>query len=214
VEHPDLWATAVEALEEHERPEVKAWLAGVVIQPRQTERLARGERDVVFLLPDRVVLVRPEPFWAGSYPKEQVASILIVAGHVQFEVTGSESFEFWVDTENTPLEPFAAQVESWLKPKQSGPGIGIFALGLVLVVALLFAFGPAEWESENERLSSNSTCGDFLSAGLDAQVDLLKRLFGQAGRPDEANNPNALAASRRACGENGSARMDSLIGGK
>jgi hypothetical protein len=214
VEHPDLWAIAVEALEEHERPEVRARLAGVVIQPRQTERLARGERDVVFLLPDRLVLVRPDPFWVGSYPKAHVASILIVAGHVQVEVSGSESFEFWVDPELTALEPFAEEAESWLKPKQSGPGLGIFALGLGLVVALLFAFGPSEWDSETNRLSTNSTCGDFLSAGLDAQVDLLKRLFGQAGRSDEADNPATLSASRRACGENGSATLDSLIGGK
>ncbi|MEU0878742.1 hypothetical protein ABZ345_09105 [Lentzea sp. NPDC005914] len=213
MEHPDLWAIAAEALEEHERPEVRAWLAGVVIQPGQTERLARGERDVVFLLPDRLVLVRPDPFWAGAYPKEQVASVLVVAGHVQVEVTGSDTFEFWVDAEQTPLEPFREEVEDWLRPTKSGPGLGVFALGLVLVVALLFAFGP-EFEGGDDRLSTNSTCGDFMSAGLDAQVDLLKRLFGQAGRSDEATNPATLTASRKVCGENGSATLDSLIGGK
>lgn len=213
MEQPDLWAIAAEALEEHERPEVKASLAGVVIQPGQTERLARGERDVVFLLPDRLVLVRPDPFWTGSHPKDQVASILIVAGHAQFEVTDGESFEFWVDTELTPLEPFAEQAEAWLKPKQAGPGF--FALGLVLVVVLLFAlFGPADEDSEPSRLTTNSTCGDFLSAGLDAQIDLLKRLFGQAGKPEEAEDPATLSASQRACGENGSATLDTLIGGK
>ncbi|MGW4211164.1 hypothetical protein ACWEIJ_24450 [Lentzea sp. NPDC004789] len=212
MEQPDLWAIAAEALEEHERPEVRARLAGVVVQQGQTERLARGERDVLFLLPDRLVLVRPDPFWVGAYPKDHVASILIVAGHVQVEVTGSDSFEFWVDTEQTPLAPFSEEAEAWLRPKK-GPGVGVFALGLLIVVALLFAFGPAEWDSE-ERLSTNSTCGDFLSAGLDAQIDLLKRLFGQAGRSDEANNPATLTASRRACGENGSATVDSLVSGK
>lgn len=213
MEHPDLWAIAVEALEEHERPEVRAWLAGVVIQPGQTERLARGERDVVLLLPERIVLVRPEPYWVGSYPKDQVASVLIAAGHVQFEVTDDKSFEYWIDTEQTPVEHFKEEVEAWLRPSKSGPGLGIFALGLVLVVALLFAFGP-EFESENNQLSTNSTCGDFMSAGLDAQVDLLKRLLGQAGRSDEADNPATLTASRRACGENGSATVNTLIGGK
>ncbi|MET9629767.1 hypothetical protein ABZX92_20115 [Lentzea sp. NPDC006480] len=213
MEHPDLWAIAAEALEEHERPEVRAWLAGVVIQPGQTERLARGERDVVFLLPDRIVLVRPDPFWVGSYPKDQVASIMIVAGHVQFEIADDKGFEYWIDAEQTPVEPFQEEAEAWLRPTRSGPGLGVFALGLVLIVALLFAFGP-EFESGEERLSTNSSCGDFMSAGLDAQVDLLKRLFGQQGRSDEANNPATLTASRKACGENGSATVDSLIGGK
>lgn len=213
MEHPDLWAIAVEALEEHERPEVRAWLAGVVVQPGQTERLARGERDVVFLLPDRIVLVRPDPFWVGSYPKNKVASILVVAGHVQVEVADDNSFEFWVDAEETPIKQFREEAEVWLRPTKSGPGLGVFALGLVLVVSLLFAFGP-EFESETNQLNTNSTCGDFLSAGVDEQVDLLKRLFGRSGRSDEADNPATLSASRRACGENGSATLDSLIGGK
>lgn len=90
MEHPDLWSIAVEALEEQERPEVRAWLAGVVIQPGQTE-----------------------------------------------------------------------------------------------------------------RLNTNSTCGDFL-----------QRLFGQEGRSDKADDPATLTESRKTCGENGSATLDSLIGGK
>jgi hypothetical protein len=213
VEHADLWAIAVEALEEHERPEVRAWLAGVVIQPGQTERLAMGERDVVLLLPDRLMLVRPDPFWVGSYPRDDVAGILIVAGHIQVEVTGSASFEFWVDAEQTPIAPFREELEAWLRPKK-GPGPAAFVVGAGLVIALLFALGQAELEPQPQRLSTNSSCGDFLSAGIDAQIDLLKRLFGQAGRSDEANDPTTLTASRKACGENGSARLDSLIGGK
>lgn len=213
MEHADLWAIAVEALEEHERPEVRAWLAGVVIQPGQTERLARGERDVVLLLPDRLMLVRPDPFWVGSYPRDQVASILIVAGHIQVEVTGSDSFEFWVDAEQTPIAPFREELETWLRPK-NGPGPAAFVLGTGLVIALLFALGPAELEPKTPQLRTNASCGDFLSAGIDAQIDLLKRLFGQAGRSDEANDPTTLSESRRACGENGSATLDSIIGGK
>ncbi|MEV6236996.1 hypothetical protein [Lentzea sp. NPDC051838] len=213
MEHPDLWAIALEALEEHERPEVRAWLAGVVIQPGQTERLARGERDVVFLLPKRMVLVRPDPYWVGSYAKDRVTSILIVAGHVQFEVTNDDSFEFWVDTEETPVKPFREEAEAWLRPTTSGPGLGFFALSLVLIISLLLAFAPL-FESENDQLSTNSTCDDFLSAGVDAQIDLLKRLFWQAGQPEETDDPATLATSRRACGDNGTATVDSLIGGK
>lgn len=214
VEKPDLWAIAVEALEEHERPEVRAWLAGVVIEPGQTERLARGERDVVFLLPDRLVLVRPDPFRTRSYQKDHVASILITAGHIQVEVPGGDGFEFWVDAEQTPIAPFREQAEAWLHPGKNGPGPFAITLGIGLVIGLLFTLGPAEFEPETQRLTTNSSCGDFLSAGIDAQLDLLKRLFGQAGRSDEVADPATLTESRKACGENGSASLDSIIGGK
>ncbi len=49
---------AVDALDDHERGQVLARLAGAVIGSGRTERLARGARDVV-LLPDRLVVVRP-----------------------------------------------------------------------------------------------------------------------------------------------------------
>ncbi|MFS8097865.1 hypothetical protein LFM09_12055 [Lentzea alba] len=214
MELPDLWSIAAEALQEDERTEVRAWLAGVVAQPGQTERLARGERDVVFLLPDRLVLVRPEPFWAGRYPRVEVTRILIAAGHVQFDVVNNDSFEFWVDTTITPVEPFTEQAEAWLRPKQSGSGFGIAAFGLLLVVALLFAFGPSDLDTNDNRLTVRSTCGDFLRAGLDAQLELLRGLFGQVGKPEEAEKPATLDASRRHCGEHGGATLDSLVTGR
>lgn len=93
---------AAEALAEHEHALVMARLAGTVVQPGQTARLARGERDVVFLLPDRLVLVRPEPFWTGSYERKQIVRIMLAAGHVQFDLTGGDSVEFWIDTELSP----------------------------------------------------------------------------------------------------------------
>lgn len=211
---PDLWSTAAQALGEHEHDQVLARLAGMVVQPGQTQRLARGERDVVFLLPDRLVLVRPDPFWTGSYDRKQVVRILIAAGHVQFDVTGSDSFEFWVDTELTPVDPFVERAEAWLAPRKTSSSGAVIAFGLAIVVALLFVFGPVDLMPQDDRLTVRSTCSDFLRVGLDEQVELLRRLFGQVGRPDEATKPATLDASRRHCGEHGNATLDSLVTGR
>ena len=211
---PDLWSTATQALGEHERDQVLARLGGMVVQPGQTQRLARGERDVVFLLPDRLVLVRPDPFWTGSYERKQVVRILIAAGHAQFDVTGSDSFEFWVDHDLTPVEPFIEQAEAWLAPRKTSSSGAIIAGGLAIIVALLFILGPVDLMPEDNRLTVRSTCSDFLRVGLDEQAELLRRLFGQVGRPDEANKPATLDASRRHCGEHGNATLDSLVTGK
>lgn len=211
---PDLWSTAAQALGEHERDQVLARLGGMVVQPGQTQRLARGERDVVFLLPDRLVLVRPDPFWTGSYERKQVVRILIAAGHAQFDVTGSDSFEFWVDHELTPVEPFIEQAEAWLAPRKTSSSGAIIAGGLAIIIALLFILGPIDLMPEDNRLTVRSTCSDFLRVGLDEQAELLRRLFGQVGRPDEANKPATLDASRRHCGEHGNATLDSLVTGK
>lgn len=211
---PDLWSTAAQALDEHERDQVLARLAGTVVQPGQTERLARGERDVVFLLADRLVLVRPEPFWTGSFARKEVVRILIAAGHVQFDVTGSDNFEFWVDTELSPVEPFVEQAEAWLAPRKSSSSGAIIAGGLAILIALLFVLGPVDLMPEDGRLTVRSTCSDFLRVGLDEQAELLRRLFGQAGKEDEANKPATLDASRKHCGEHGNATLDSLVTGK
>jgi hypothetical protein len=211
---PDLWSTAAQALDEHERDQVLARLAGTVVQPGQTERLARGERDVVFLLPDRLVLVRPEPFWTGSYERNQIVRVMFVAGHVQFDVSGSDNFEFWIDTGLTEAEPFVEQVQAWLAPRKNSSTGAVVTFGLAIIVALLFVFGPMDLMPQDDRLTVRSTCSDFLRVGLDDQVELLRRLFGQVGRPDEAEKPITLDASRRHCGEHGSATLDSLVTGR
>lgn len=211
---PDLWSTAAQALDEHERDQVLARLAGTVVQPGQTERLARGERDVVFLLPDRLVLVRPEPFWTGSYERNQIVRVMFAAGHVQFDVSGSDNFEFWIDNSLTEAEPFVEQVQAWLAPRKNSSTGAVVTFGLAIIVALLFVFGPMDLMPQDDRLTVRSTCSDFLRVGLDEQVELLRRLFGQVGRPDEAEKPITLDASRRHCGEHGSATLDSLVTGR
>ncbi|MFJ8959144.1 hypothetical protein ACIRG5_07105 [Lentzea sp. NPDC102401] len=211
---PDLWSSAAEALDEHEHALVMARLAGTIVGPGQTERLARGERDVVFLLPDRLVLVRPEPFWTGSYERGQIVRIMLAAGHVQFDVTGGDSVEFWIDTELSPAEPFVEQAEIWLAPRKSSTSGAVIGFGLAIVIALLFVLGPVDLMPSDNRLTVQSSCGDFLRAGLDEQIELLRRLFGQVGRPDEAEKPMTLDASRRHCGEHNGATLDSLITGK
>lgn len=211
---PDLWSTAAQALDEHERDQVLARLAGTVVQPGQTERLARGERDVVFLLPDRLVLVRPEPFWTGSYERNQIVRVMFAAGHVQFDVSGSDNFEFWIDAGLTEAEPFVEQVQAWLAPRKNSSTGAVVTFGLAIIVALLFVFGPMDLMPQDDRLTVRSTCSDFLRVGLDEQVELLRRLFGQVGRPDEAEKPITLDASRRHCGEHGSATLDSLVTGR
>ncbi len=211
---PDLWSTAAQALDEHERDQVLARLAGTVVQPGQTERLARGERDVVFLLPDRLVLVRPEPFWTGSYERNQIVRVMFAAGHVQFDVSGSDNFEFWIDTGLTEAEPFVEQVQAWLAPRKNSSTGAVVTFGLAIIVALLFVFGPMDLMPQDDRLTVRSSCSDFLRVGLDEQVELLRRLFGQVGRPDEAEKPITLDASRRHCGEHGSATLDSLVTGR
>lgn len=210
---PDLWSTAAEALDEQEHALVLARLAGTVVQPGQTERLARGERDVVFLLPDRLVLVRPDPFWAGSYERNQVVRIMFAAGHVQFDVTGGDSVEFWIDADLSPAEPFVEQAEAWLAPRGSSSSGAIIAFGLAIIIALLFVFGPVDLIPRDDRLTVQSTCSDFLQIGLGEQLELLRRLFGQVGRADEADNPATLNASRRHCGEHSGATLDSLVTG-
>jgi hypothetical protein len=205
---------ASEALDEHERDQVLARLAGTVVQPGQTERLARGERDVVFLLPDRLVLVRPDPFWTGSYQRKQLVRIMFAAGHAQFDVTGGDVVEFWIDSDLADPEPFVEQAQVWLAPRRSSSGGAAIAGGLAIIVALLFVLGPVDLMPEDNRLTVSSTCSDFLRVGLDEQVELLRRLFGQVGRPDEANKPATLDASRRHCGEHGNATLDSLVTGK
>ncbi|SDG07074.1 hypothetical protein SAMN05216553_105189 [Lentzea fradiae] len=205
---------AEQALDEHEHDLVLARLAGAVVQPGQTARLARGERDVVFLLPDRLVLVRPDPFWSGSYERERIMRIMLAAGHVQFDVTGGDSVEFWIDTELSPAEPFIEQARTWLSPKKSSSGGAIVAFGLAVLLALLFVSGPLDLMPEDDRLTVRSSCSDFLRADGDEQVDLLRQLFGQVGRPDEAEKPITLDASRRHCGEHGSSTLGSLLTGK
>ncbi|WP_329793368.1 hypothetical protein V1227_16060 [Lentzea sp. DG1S-22] len=211
---PDLWSVAAEALDEDEHALVMARLAGTVVQPGQTARLARGERDVVFLLPDRLVLVRPEPFWTGSYDRGEMVRIILAAGHVQFDLTGGDSLEFWIDTDLSPAEPFVEQAEIWLAPRKSSTSGAVIGFGLAIVLAVLFAFGPVDLMPADDRLTVKSSCGDFLRAGLDEQVELLQRLFGQAGRPGEADKPVTLDASRKHCGENNGATLDSLVTGK
>ena len=201
---------AAEALDEDEHALVMARLAGTVVQPGQTARLARGERDVVFLLPDRLVLVRPEPFWTGSYDRGEVVRIILAAGHVQFDLTGGDSLEFWIDTGLSPAEPFVEQAEVWLAPRKSSPGGAVIGFGLAIVLAVLFVLGPVDLVPADDRLTVKSSCGDFLRAGLDEQAELLRRLFGQA----EADKPITLDASRKHCGENNGATLDSLVTGK
>ncbi|MET9225431.1 hypothetical protein [Lentzea sp. NPDC003310] len=211
---PDLWSSAAAALDEHEHALVMARLAGTVVGPGQTERLARGERDVVFLLPDRLVLVRPEPFWAGSYDRGQIVRIMLAAGHVQFDMTGGDSLEFWIDTDLSPADEFVEQAEHWLAPRKSSASGAVIGFGLAIIIAFLFVLGPVDLIPSDGRLTVKSSCGDFLRAGGDEQVELLRRLFGQAGRADEADKPMTLDASKRHCGENNGATLDSLVTGK
>lgn len=211
---PDLWSTASSALGEHEHDQVLARLAGTVVQPGQTERLARGERDVVFLLPDRLVLVRPDPFWTGSYERKQVVRIMFVAGHAQFDLAGGDSVEFWIDTALTEPDPFVEAAQTWLAPRKTSSGGAIIAFGLAIVVALLLVAGPVDLMPQDDRLTVRSTCTDFLRVGLDEQAELLRRLFGQAGKPEEADKQATLDASRKHCGEHGGATLDSLVTGR
>ncbi|WP_394621372.1 hypothetical protein JNUCC0626_20415 [Lentzea sp. JNUCC 0626] len=211
---PDLWSSAAAALDEHEHALVMARLAGTIVGPGQTSRLARGERDVVFLLPDRLVLVRPDPFWTGSYDRKQIMRIMLAAGHVQFDVTGGDSVEFWIDTELSPPDQFIEQAETWLAPRKSSASGAIIGFGLAIIIAFLFILGPVDLIPSDGRLTVKSSCGDFLRAGGDEQIELLRRLFGQVGRPDEANKPMTLDASKRHCGENSGATLDSLVTGK
>ncbi|GHH54074.1 hypothetical protein [Lentzea cavernae] len=209
---PDLWSSAAEALNEHEHALVTARLAGAILGPGQTERLARGERDVVFLLPDRLVFVRPEPYWAGSYDREQVERIMLAAGHVQFDVTGGDSLEFWIDTDLSPAEPFVREAEAWLAPRKSSNNGAVVGFGLAIVIALLFVLGP-DVSPSGGTLTVRSSCSDFLRAGLEEQIDLLRRIFAQVGMADEAEKPTTLETTRRHCESNG-ATLDSLLTGR
>ena len=210
---PDLWSSAAEALDEHEHALVTARLAGAILGPGQTGRLARGERDVVFLLPDRLVFVRPEPFWSGSYERERVERIMLAAGHVQFDVTGGDSLEFWIDTDLSPAEPFVVEAEAWLAPRKSSANGAVVGFGLAILIALLFVFVPADGSPANGGLTVRSSCSDFLRAGLEEQIELLRRVFAQVGMADEAEKPTTLETTRRHCESNGGT-LDSLFSGR
>lgn len=217
-----LWAIALQAVEVHEQTEVLAWLVGMRAgEPGQTERIGSGERDVLLLLPDRLVFVRPAPYEVWSYPRDQVVGIQFPAGHVRIDVTSGDtsgSVEFWFDPDLTKAESFEKKTEGWVITKESSSGCGAFVFGIAVVVAALaFLYavgGPGRGPSEGSPLTGSSTCGDFLEAGVGEQLALLSQLFEDAGRPDEAEKPTTLEASRRHCGGNGSATVDSLVTGR
>ena len=221
---PDvLWAFAVETLDEDERGDVLAWLVGTIDQPGHTDRSAAGERDVVLLLRDRlvVVVVQPDQYTTWTYRRDQVANVGLAPGHLRFDAFDDESWtliEFWIDEGITPAGPFEEQLHGWqVTEESSAGGCGVVAFGLALAVAalaLLYAFGPADWNPVDSRLNARSTCGEFLRAGEDRQLDLLRRLFGEAGRPADAEKPAVLTQSRRRCEENGSVTLDSLVTGR
>jgi hypothetical protein len=209
---------AVDALDEHERGQVLAWLAGAVIGSGHTERLARGARDVVLLLPDRLVVVRPDPFQSWSYPRELVVSALFAADHAQFEVADDQTevdWEFWIDKRLTESGPFITAVEAWLV-QEKPPGKGGLALGVLimtLVVGGLYFAGGASGPSDGP-LNARSTCDEFLFAGADQQLAILTKLFKDAGKEDEVKDPAVLRESGTRCEQNGTATLDSLVGNR
>ncbi|ANZ34744.1 hypothetical protein BBK82_00265 [Lentzea guizhouensis] len=209
---------AVDALDEHERGQVLAWLAGAVIGSGHTERLARGARDVVLLLPDRLVVVRPDPFQSWSYPRELVVSALFAADHAQFEVADEHvkvDWEFWIDKRLTESSPFIKAVEAWLVQEKQ-PGKGGLALGLLimtLIIGGLYFAGGGSGPSDGP-LNARSTCSEFLFAGADEQLAILTKLFKDAGKEDEAKNPTALRESGARCEQNGTATLDTLVGNR
>lgn len=209
-----LLANAADALDKRDRDRVQASLAGMVAQKGHTGRLAAGERDVVFLLPERLVFVQPDLSLRWSYKKNQVVRILYAAGHVQFEFA-DDDIEFWIDSIYTPADTFIKEAEDWLAAG-SPPNRGGIVMGVVFVIAMLglfWTFGTADQQPAG-RLTGSSTCNDFLWASVDQQVDVLRRLFVQAGQPGEAENPSVLAESSHRCSQHGTATLDSLVPGR
>lgn len=209
-----LLANAADALDKRDRDKVLASLAGMIVQKGHTGRLAAGERDVVFLLPDRLVFVQPDLSLRWSYSKNQVVRILFAAGHVQFEFA-DDDIEFWIDATYTQAEPFLKQAEEWLA-SGSTPNRGGIVMGLVFLIAMLglfVTFGTADQRPAG-RLTGSSTCSEFLWSSVDQQLDVLRRLFTQAGQPGDAENPSVLAQSSHHCGQNGTATLDSLVPGR
>jgi hypothetical protein len=213
-----LWSIAVEALDEDERGQVLAWLVGTIDLPGHTGRADEGERDVVLLLPDRLVVVQPHQSAVWVYGKDQVGNIRFPRGHLSFDVYegyATTNVEFWIDSDLLADDHFRAQAEEWLATEQSSSGCGFAVLAVVVaIVGLLYVFGPADWNPPDSRLNARSTCGEFLRAGEDRQLDLLRRLFQEAGRPADAEKPAVLTQSRRRCEQNGSVTLDSLITGR
>lgn len=209
-----LLANAADALDKRDHDRVLGSLAGMVVQKGHTGRLAIGERDVVFLLPERLVFVQPDLSLRWSYRKSQVVRILYAAGHVQFEFA-DDDIEFWIDSIYTPADTFIKEAEEWLATP-TPPHRGGIVMGVVFLIALLglfWTFGTADQRPAG-RLSGSSTCNDFLWSTVDQQVDVLRRLFVQAGQPGDAENPSVLAQSSRRCSQNGTATLDSLVPGR
>lgn len=204
---------AADALTERDRSQVLAWLSGAVAAPGHTERLARGERDVVILLPDRIQFVRPDSYDARSLPKDQVNAILFAAQHVQFDLIDADPVEFWIDTEHTPSAPFVAKAETWFTTGGTPNGWLNVALGLILVPAIMGLFYLVASPSPNTpgggRLSGTSTCSEFLFASADEQLAALQRLL-----PGQDEDPAALEKQTQRCTQNGGATLDSLVGNR
>ncbi len=206
-----LLATAADALDKRDRDKVLASLAGMIVQKGHTGRLAIGERDVVFLLPDRLVFVQPDLSLRWSYKKSQVVRILFAAGHIQFEFA-DDDIEFWIDPFYSAAEPFLDEAEAWLAAG-TAPSRGGIVMGLIFLVAVLglaVTFGTADQRPAG-RLTGGSTCSEFLWSSVDQQLDVLRHLFVQAGRPGDAENPSVLAQSSQRCSQNGTATLDTVV---
>ena len=206
---------AVDALDEHERGQVLAWLAGAVIGPGHTERLARGARDAVLLLPDRLVVVRPDPFQSWEYPRELVVTALFAADHAQFEVADEQievDWDFWIDTRLTEPAPFIEAVEAWLV-REKQPGKGGVVLGVLIMALIVGGLYLAGGSGPSDGpLSGRSTCDEFLFAGAEEQLAILTKLFQDAGKENEMKDPAVLRESGQRCAQNGTATLDSLVG--
>jgi hypothetical protein len=135
---------AAEALEEHERGQWLAVAVGMFRHDGDFERLAHGERDVAFLMPDRLVLVRLDIRHPWAYSRDQLTGVQFGDDdQVLIWVAGeSEPTGFWAEAGYS--EDFQRHLAEWLEPEGSS-GWGVIVFGLVLVAAvigLLYVFGP------------------------------------------------------------------------
>jgi hypothetical protein len=83
-----------------------------------------------------------------------------------------------------------------------GIPVAAVALAALAVIALLYGgYRVVTGVVEDSSMNADTTCSEFLVADSRAQVEVMKRLYVAAGKPDRAGDPFILQNATYTCGE-------------
>ncbi|MEO6082938.1 MAG: hypothetical protein ABIQ18_07510 [Umezawaea sp.] len=94
--------------------------------------------------------------------------------------------------------------QSTTSTKNSFGGISVVAVAIsaLAVIALLYGgYQVVAGVVADSSMGADTTCSEFLLADSQAQVEVMKRLYVAAGKPDRAGDPFILQNATYTCGE-------------